>query len=220
MPTSEPRGRAALRLCRAGAVALAYVGSAASADAPLAGEPVAGLSVQGDALTIRGPVGFCVDPSATRDDAAGAFVLLGDCTRLDSDARVSPVMPAVLTVLVSGPGSERQRPSPEQLDRFVRSEAGRAALSLDGEADTVTILQTRIAGDLLLFQMRDQSTARPAALSEVSWRAIMTLRERLVSLGVTAQRPDPIDERAQQVLLNAFVARMLGENADGAAPEG
>ncbi|MCR9088119.1 MAG: hypothetical protein NXH97_15395 [Rhodobacteraceae bacterium] len=185
---------------------------------PLAGPPVTYLLVQDDTVTIKGPPGYCIDATATRDRADGVFVMLGDCARLFSAGTTSPEMSAVLTALVSGPSDQAQQPSPAQLERFFRSEAGRAALSLDGDAATVTIDQTRVAGDTLLFLMHDASSARPEGLSDRSWRAVLTLRDRLVSLAVTAHREEPLKDRDARDLLETFIAAMRVENENGATP--
>lgn len=186
---------------------------------PLTGPPVTHLMVQDDAVTIKGPAGYCIDRTATRDRADGVFVMLGDCTRLYNTGSESPDASAVLTALVSGPSDQVQRPSPAQLERFFRSEDGRAALSLDGDAATVIIDQTRIVDDVLIFLMRDASSARPEGLSDRSWRAVLTLRDRLVSLAVTPHLEEPLPDDDGRQLLDAFIAAMLATNVNGVTPE-
>ncbi|MEM8959803.1 MAG: hypothetical protein AAGC86_18565 [Pseudomonadota bacterium] len=204
------------------AVSLCLAGCAGNAPAlvsrsftPLTGPPVTYLLVQDDAVTIKGPPGYCIDATSTRDRSDGVFVMLGDCARLYSSGTESPEISAVLTALVSGPSDQEQRPSPAQLERFFRSEAGRAALSLDGDAATVAIDQTRVAGDALLFLMRDASDARPEGLSDRSWRAVLTLRNRLVSLAVTAHLEEPLEDRDARRLLEQFVTSMRDANSNG-----
>lgn len=187
---------------------------------PLTGPPVTALDVQDDALTITGPSGYCIDSTATRDRADGVFVMLGDCARLYSDTTESPEVSAVLTALISGSSDIEQLPSPAQLERYFRSEDGRAAVSVDGLAETVEILRTDIADETVFVLMRDSSAERPEGLSDTSWRAAFSLRDRLVSLAVTSHLEEPLPEGTVRGLLEDFVQSMLTANGQGitAAP--
>ena len=56
------------------------------------------VQVAGGQLTVVGPRGFCVDTSASRDTASGAFVLMGSCASLSGSlAAVKPSEMAVVT---------------------------------------------------------------------------------------------------------------------------
>lgn len=219
MPISDAGGAAALAamfgLSGCGGDAALLV---ARSFTPLDGPAVEALAVQGDAVTIAGPPGYCIDASATRDRPDGVFVMLGDCARLYRDVTDSPEVSAVLTALVSPPSDLPQRPSPAQLERFFRSDDGRRVLSFAQDEATVTVEQTRIAGDTLLFLLRDTSDARPDGLSELSWRAVLTLRDRLVSLAVTGHVEEPLADGEARALLDDFLSAMRAANENGATP--
>ena len=184
----------------------------------LDGPSAQSLSVQGGALIVAGPPGYCVDSTVSQDGPGGAFVMLGDCAQLNVGSQNSPEQPAVLTATISSGSRIRQRPSTAQLEAFFRAPEGLAALSLDGTADTVTVQRTRIAGDVLFLLVTDTSAARPAGLSDTSWRAVFTLNDRFVSLTAAAQAEAPVPLPDLQTLLDAFLHSMLDANPTDTHP--
>jgi len=184
---------------------------------PLPGPALSNIVVQDGAITITGPKGYCLDPTATQERADGVFVMLGDCTRLFRQSRVAPEHPAVLTALVSAPSSEPQSPSAAELERYFRSGDGRAALSVDNRAETVEIQRSDARDGILLLLTRDSSAGRSDGLADTSWRAIFALGNRLVSLSVTAHVEEPIELGQSRALLDDFIAAVL--KANPAPPE-
>lgn len=173
--------------------------------------PVTAIRVAQNSVTVAGPSGYCIDKSGSRDRAAGSFVLLGSCATLNGEP-VGPDSPAVLTALVSPEDDQPKAPTAAQLERFFRSDAGRAALSHDNEAGKVTLLDIRRDGDVLFLKVRDRSASRPADLRDTSWRAVMGMKGRLVALSVHSHDALPMPEDQMRRTLTQFLAAMRAAN--------
>lgn len=177
------------------------------------GRVVAALRVSDREVVIQGPPGYCIDRRTTQDKPSGSFVMLGNCAVLREQGR-TPEVPGVLTALVSPRANIPLKPTPSQLLTFFRSARGHAALSFDDTPSSVTILASRIDGDVLYLRVRDESAGRPAGLSDLSWRAIFPLADRIVSLSSTAHLDRPISDEAARDLLHRFVETMKKANPD------
>lgn len=182
------------------------------------GTSVKAVRVSGNAVTVVGPAGYCVDPGSARESAQGSFVMLGSCATL-SGAGNGPRTPAVLTALVSPPSDPPLVPSVAQLEQFFRAEAGQAALAHDGTADSVTLLQIDKKGPVLFLKLRDTSAGRPADLSDRSWRAIFPMRGRLVALSVAGHDDLPVGDTDMRRTLDRFVAAVRGANPEVATAD-
>jgi hypothetical protein len=176
-------------------------------------DPVSAVRVSNSDVTIVGPEGYCVDPGSSRDRAAGSFVMLGSCETLRGTGD-GPGRPAVLTALVSPESDPPLVPDPAQLERFFRSQAGQAALAHDGRADSITLLRFDREGPVLFLKIRDRSADRPAPLSDISWRAVFPMKDRLVALSVTGHDDLPVEDTDMRRVLNRFLAAVLAANRD------
>ncbi|WP_424990330.1 hypothetical protein [Fluviibacterium sp. S390] len=174
--------------------------------------PVTALRVAQNSVTVVGPSGYCIDKSGSRDRERGSFVLLGSCATLNGEPE-GPTAPGVLTALVSPETDQPQAPTAAQLERFLRSTSGRAALSHDNRADTVTLLDIRRDGDVLLLKVRDRSTGRPDDLQDTSWRAVLAMKNRLVALSVHSHEAVPMTDAQMRRTLDRFLAAMRAANA-------
>jgi hypothetical protein len=168
------------------------------------------VAVAGGALQVGAPQGFCVDQSTLRDDGASAFVLFGNCAALSGNAAdPRPAYPVVLTAAVSA-GAEvgDLRDSFPQMETFFRSPAGRAALSRDGNAETVEVLDVQTEGDLLMVRLSDTAPMGGASVAETYRRAITAINGRILSIAVLPLKDRPTDDTAQVQLLQQFAARI------------
>ncbi len=177
------------------------------------------VSVAGNSVVVAGPPGYCVDRSVSGDRAGGAFVLLGSCASIARDAtKPHPAQPGVLTVTVAevAIGDPADRPLLEALAAYFRTETGRAALSRDGRAQSVEVLETRIEDGALYLHARDAS-GRERGMADEYWRALLSVNGRLVTLSVNAFSKSPLSARAGRRTLSSFAARIRAANA-GARP--
>ncbi|HDR27975.1 hypothetical protein [Rhodovulum sp.] len=169
------------------------------------------VAVAGGSVAIAGPSGYCVDTAATHDGEQGAFVLLGGCAALSGapDAP-SPVRNALLTASVAanpGPGG-RPDDRAVMLSRFFEAEEGRAALARDGNAASVTVMQTFERDGVFVLRARDRSAGLAPGLRDEYWRAIFEVNGRIVTASVIGFADAPLDEEAALALLLEFAARI------------
>ncbi|MBW6505281.1 MAG: hypothetical protein K0B00_00870 [Rhodobacteraceae bacterium] len=169
---------------------------------------------------IVGPSGFCIDLAQSHEQGANAFVLLGSCASLSRSAEAGrPAAKAVLTASVT-PAAVDAPPlsrSFKQLETYLRTEAGRAALSRSGDAATVKVVRTQIAGDVLLIELTDTAPLGANRVQARSWRALMQIRGRIVSLAVLGLASEPLNSTTLRMLASDFSAALRAANGGEAA---
>ncbi|GAB4386991.1 MAG: hypothetical protein Kow0045_16610 [Albidovulum sp.] len=175
------------------------------------------LSLGAGDISVAGPSGYCVDRRASRETGSGAFVLFGSCAALaGSPLAGQPEKPALLTASVapalSGEGLETRL---DELAAFFRSDAGRAALSRDGRAGSVTIAAMERARGVLYIRLVDRSAAAQK-VEPGYWRAAFAMRGRLVTLSAMSLADRPVADRDLRRTLDRFIARIRRDNGGAA----
>ncbi len=174
---------------------------------------VQSLAVAGGAVTVAGPRVYCVDRRLTRDGPAEAFVVMGSCAALTRGGAQPVGAPSVLTATVA-PTPGATLPPPAELERFLRSEAGRAALARNGQPGNVRILQTQARDGILYLYIRDTSAAAEGPPTDPAyWRAVLVLNGRLVTATVLAFADQPLSADRGFRKLGDFVARLRAANS-------
>lgn len=172
-------------------------------------------------VVVAGPPGFCIDRSATRVGAGGgAFVLLGSCASIARSGRApKPSVPAILTVSVSeGETTDALVTGMlSDLATYFRTSEGLATLSRTGDPNTVQLIDTRIAGDVLYLHARDSHGAEKG-MSPEYWRALMAVNDRLVSLSVVGFETAPLPGDGGLSTIDAFADRIRAETARATEP--
>ena len=192
--------RRALRLLAL--VLLLAGGGAAAAD-----EAATSVTVTSGKVRIAGPAGYCADRAGSRDQGTQAFVLLASCAAIRGGSASGAVLTAQVLVRGLANGEPMAVILPE-MERFFRSPAGRQALSRSGRAATVEVVETARAGEVLYIRARDRSPMKGVAVEADYWRAVMTVKGRMVTLSVLGRADAPIAAAAKRTLLMAFVARV------------
>lgn len=164
------------------------------------------ISVFDGQVQMVGPQGFCIDPTATRETAQEAFVLLVRCT---DSPQPAPVLSASVSD-VTAPGAADTE-ALTTLARYLATPAGLARLSRRGEAGDVQLESQRIEAGALWLQVSDRGNPEP--FEPRYWRAILPLAERVVTLTVLSARDHPIAAERGPALLRDFAARMRAQNA-------
>lgn len=179
------------------------------------------MAVSGGSVVVAGPPGYCIDRAVSRDKPDGAFVLFGTCAALSgSRAAGQPASPALLTVSVSSgaPDGETFAESLPALASFMRSVPGRAALSRSGDAESVSVEDTRIKGDVMFLRVRDRSDASDRPVEPEYWRAILRVEGHIVTLTALSPSEQPVAAtdrfRALEALVRAMRAANKGSTAD------
>lgn len=176
---------------------------------PMPGAAPRGQSVLGGAVRIAAPGGYCIDPAAGLQAADTALVLIGRCTGGPGTLRA----PAILTIAVGRQGTGFEvATSGDELTAFFSSDQGRAALSHTGRAKTVTLLETLVVREAFLMRLRDSSPNPDSPGQAESWRAVLAVAGRLVTLTVTGTTRSPLSRDAGRALLDRFVAAMQAAN--------
>lgn len=174
----------------------------------------ASITVSRSAVTISGPRGFCVDPSATKDRDGQAFVLLGNCAAITRSSDVpQPRVRALLTAAVRETDAIEVASQSDALAAFLRSDAGRTMLSRDQDPESVEILDSFQRGDVLYVHARDDSAGYAPGMSPDHWRAIFDLEGRVVSVAVLGFETDPLSRSEGLRTVRDFAARIQRANA-------
>jgi hypothetical protein len=172
------------------------------------------VSVTSDRVVVTGPEGFCVDPTATRDQGDTGFVLLGNCAAISNSRQAGqPAVPAILTAAISAPsegGSLTDNLS--QLDDFFRSPDGLRLLSRSGEAETVTVLDSAVEGDVFFLQARDTSESPIEGVQQSYWRAYMDLGARIATLSMLGLSDREISDADSRETLRSFANAVRAAN--------
>ena len=177
------------------------------------------ISVAGNDVMISGPAGFCIDPTETKAQAKPAFVLLGSCQAISgSPLQARPNVPAILVATVSAKtkGAAIATAGPT-LRKFFNSDAGRKALSRDGNPKTVTVLEMLVQNNVFYIHARDSSKNTLAGAGQEYWRALFNVNGRIVSASAVGLLDQPISSGAGFNTLKAFVNRIVTENAPNSA---
>jgi len=172
------------------------------------------IRVANNEVLIAGPKGFCIDPTQTRDTDGSAFVLLGSCAAIaNTRNRPQPGVPAILTATVS---RKSENPpiaeSMQALTDFFASDPGRAALSRDGKAGTIEVVETHDKDGVFYIHARDSSSDMLAGAGDEYWRALFDVQGRLVSASVFGVRERPFPPDAGLAVLQGFTNRIRAEN--------
>ena len=162
-----------------------------------------------DGTVVAGADGWCIDEATSRAGGATSVVVLGSCAAISGDAKQPrPDIPGVVTVSVEAePGV---LPDSEVLEKFFASDAGRAALASDGQAESVSILDTRAEEGMLYLHASDSSAA-PGASNEI-WRALFGLSGRFVAVSFRTRLEDSIQAEDGLATLEAQVAELKAAN--------
>ena len=145
-----------------------------------------------DGLIVSGTAWWCVDTRTTRTNGQTSVVVLGSCAAIAKNAFAPrPDVPGV--VMVSVENEAGSIPDAEILEGFLLSDIGRAALARDGKAESVKILESRRADDLLLVHVEDRSFRQVRGADTSYWRALFGLDGRIVTVSLVGLSNKPIE---------------------------
>ncbi|SNX68916.1 hypothetical protein SAMN05878503_102356 [Cereibacter ovatus] len=159
-------------------------------------------AVLAEGVRVAPPSGYCIDKEAS---ARTGLVLIGRCEG------VTDRPPAILTAVVGAPGSGMDLDGRgQELAAFFASDAGRAALSRSGDPRRVEMLEAWGVDDAFLLRLRDTSRGHHGQTE--SWRAVVSLKGRLVTLTATGTAAAPLARENGKRLIGAFVTAMKAAN--------
>ena len=163
-----------------------------------------------DGLIVAGADGWCVDSTTSRRGDDRVVVVLGSCAAIAGTEQASPDVDGVVTVSVDADDAEP--PSLDALESFFGTEAGRAALARNGQANSIDILDMRESDGILVLHAADESVA-PGIAPDV-WRALFDLQGRFVSISLFGVAAQPISPDLGRATLANQVDRLRAANAN------
>lgn len=157
--------------------------------------------VLGGAMQIGVPAGYCIDGKASHESKDSAVILMGRCT----DAVKS--IPALISVSIGQGGSSGvMLAGGPALAAFFASNQGRATLSRDGRASSVSIVEALGSGDAFLLHLQDKSAGD-------YWRAIIGIKSRLVTISTTGTEEVPLPADKGRDVLEDTLKALRSANA-------
>ena len=189
-------------------------GDVSTRDAGLSRTAPDTIAVANKAIVIGGPPGYCIDRSASRVRGDSAFVLLASCASITQNPEAdAPLAPGLLTASVerrsgNAPPTEAAL---AQLQDYVASPAGRAALARDGQTASVEIHGTILSDGVLYIHLTDGSANATPGLDETYWRGFFDLNGRLVTISVVGFESIPMPADSGLATMRAFSDRIRRE---------
>lgn len=170
------------------------------------------VRVLSGSFAVSGPRGFCIDQGATREDSAGAFVLLGSCSAISGNPRDAKARkPAVLTASVVPAATGIDTAALDRMAAYFATDAGRAALARADGGGQVSLLDLSREPGLVLIHAADHEPA--PGMSADYWRGVFDAGASLVTVTVSGFDKTPLGESAGRRLTQDFVAAIRTANA-------
>ena len=154
-------------------------------------------------INVRAPLFYCVGLQSARSTRDTAVVLIGRCTSMGG------VAAALVTVTVGHAASAGvMAAGGAALGHFFATPAGRHALSRDGRANDVEVLQAGVLDGRLLLHIKDR-------VAGDSWRAIMGVKGRLVTVSASGAQGAPLTADEGRALVEATLDALQEANPTG-----
>ena len=160
-----------------------------------------------DAFRIAAPAGYCLAEGAVARQRGSDFAAFIPCTP-------GGTATGVLSATVVAAGSA-QPVDPQAMAAFFASPAGRRALSRAGDERSVKVHEVLSSGGAILVRMTDRARPPAAIGPGESWRAVLALDGRLITLSASPARGTTLPREAGRRLIGGFVAAMRQANAGG-----
>lgn len=164
-------------------------------------------------FTVTAPDGFCVDGASVQDTTQSGFVLMADCAALRGRKRkVDQARSVLLTATVAAPLESSDSVTPQALEHFFNTVQGRAILSRNGDAATISATMEIVADNTLILHIRDSSPVNIDGLSQDDWRAFTVINGRLVTLSAAPFVGGSASGSSAKALVIQLAGLLLDEN--------
>lgn len=158
------------------------------------------VSVLGDALIVRAPLGYCVDKNSARGGDDSAALLIGRCSPLGR------FVAALVTVTVGRAGSAGVMAADQDVLRaFMASDDGRRLLARSGRAEDVKVIESAVIEGRLLLHLDDRDAGE-------YWRAVLGLNGRLVTVSALGPLDAPLAPDKGRKLLDQTIQALISAN--------
>jgi len=162
---------------------------------------------------VSAPDGFCVDGASVQDTPETGFVLMADCAALRGRKhKVDQARSVLLTTTVATPLESPDSVTPQALKQFFDTEQGRAILSRNGDAATISANMEIVADQTLILHIHDSSPVHIDGLSQDDWRAFSVINDRLVTLSAAPFVGGAASDSNAKTLMIQLVRLLQDEN--------
>lgn len=148
------------------------------------------------------PDGDCIPVDSIQTQRRTAFLLIHDC------AGAAPI--GVVSLSISA--APLTLP-PDDLARFLKSDAARAGLGFGGGEAGVSVIDVEVADGVVIAMVEDKGGFGPAFAGEVICRAFMELNGRMVVATLTSLGDAPRPAEEMRAELERFVGALRAANA-------
>jgi hypothetical protein len=160
-----------------------------------------------DAFNVAAPPGYCLAEGAVTRQRGSDFAAFTPCTP-------GGTATGVLLATVGAAGSA-QPVDPQAMAAFFTSPAGKRALSRARDAASVTVHEVLSVEGAILVRLTDRATPPAAVAPGESWRAVMAVDGRLVTLSASPARGTTLPRETGRRLIGSFVTAMRTANPAG-----
>lgn len=174
-------------------------------------DPVSRLDLVGGDVVAAGPRDYCVDARMSRP--SDGLALMAACSVLTGEGAV-PWRNAVIAMQVGPKGSAVVSGGETALRDFLKTDAGRALLSVSGDGEAIEIRRAASSAGLVTVIFSDSGPALIPGTQMQEWRGFVDLDGRLVTVGLRGLAEDPLTEAAGLSLLRDAVSAVTRANAD------
>lgn len=195
----------------AGAVALALSACQPATTLNFAFQPTpqdtVTVNLRGVSILVGGSAVYCPTPSAKRRHNTGVTVTLRPCSP-DGAAAREQRQAGLMLVNILDAQDLVDLADAEQLHGYFTSEAGRKALSNDGDPSSVEILGTLKEDGVFYTHTRHATGPIVPDIDNVRWRGFFVLRGRLVSISILSFVDNPMPDGIVFAQLSEFAQRL------------
>ncbi len=172
-------------------------GAAGAPTRPELPAPLAQVALVGGDVVVRGPAGYCIDPTTVRQQAQRGFALIASC-RILSGGKTGDPVPPVLTTVTAGPLADgADLPSP-------------AALAASADAP---LLGGETAADFVAAHVGAGGDSLLSGGDKRHWRAAFRQNGRLVGLALYAPKGSPLAGADGAAMLSEVRASIAAASA-------
>lgn len=174
----------------------------------MTGDGIRTLALLDGAVRVRGPEGYCVDPSASA--ASSGFAIMAGCAVLSERGGTMPDRAGLVTVQFGAPGSALVGAGAADLAEMLRDDSGQGLLS-SGEAG-VEVGEVEVDGTRVMVRFEDHAGAPVPGTTPKVWRGFTDIGDRLVTVSVLAYDRDPLTSEAGRTLLETALRALKEVN--------
>jgi len=157
-------------------------------------------------VVIQAPSGFCIDETVSKITSKPAFILFGNCAAIaQSNSIYQSKVSAVLTATVSKIKSDESSFESKHLDTYLRSKSGRELLSMSGDSNNITVLDSFKMDSSYFVLVKNTGEKASKGISDYSWRAYLQITGHLIVVSIIGFTNNPMTHDQSLKIIRHFV---------------